>query len=261
MYDLDHFSTWMHSWGAAETTHDERLKFARRIATTWPNPATVTDSDLQLLLADDTYSTWTRLTYLAHLRSLFGWLTETGRIDLDPTIGLRRPKHPTGRPRPLTVLETQRARAAAPDDLRALLLLGLFAGLRAHEAAKIHSRDVSQTGLFVVGKGGREDVLPTHPLIWAEAQRRDGYWFPGGHGGVHLTSRRVSTRTTELFASLGIEGSFHRCRHFYGTQLLRAGVNIRVVQTLMRHASLSTTAAYLGVDEDEKTAAIALLAA
>jgi Phage integrase family len=43
----------------------------------------------------------------------------------------------------------------------------------------------------------------------------------------------------------------HRCRHVYATRLLRSGVNIRVVQQLMRHASLQTTAAYTAVDEDE----------
>lgn len=64
-----------------------------------------------------------------------------------------------------------------------------------------------------------------------------------------------------LFDELGIEGATHRTRHSYGTALLRGGANIRVVQELMRHSSLATTAAYLGVDEDERRRAIALLAA
>jgi integrase/recombinase XerD len=62
------------------------------------------------------------------------------------------------------------------------------------------------------------------------------------------------------FRELGIEErSIHRARHTFGNALGRAGVNVRVVKELMRHQSLETTAIYLGVDEDEKSAAIGLL--
>jgi integrase/recombinase XerD len=76
-----------------------------------------------------------------------------------------------------------------------------------------------------------------------------------------VTSLAVSTMTTQLFKANGIEGSIHRCRHTYATQLLRAGVNIRVVQTLMRHASLTSTQIYTAVDEDERRDAINRLVA
>ena len=55
----------------------------------------------------------------------------------------------------------------------------------------------------------------------------------------------------------GISGSIHRARHAYGTMLLRSGVNIRVVQTLMRHESITSTQAYTAVDEHERASAIA----
>ncbi len=64
---------------------------------------------------------------------------------------------------------------------------------------------------------------------------------------------------SQVFDALGIEGSIHRCRHVFGTRLLRQGVHIRTVQKLMRHASLSTTANYTAVDEDELRAAILTL--
>lgn len=118
---------------------------------------------------------------------------------------------------------------------------------------------MSQTHLQVIGKGGRTAVLPTHPAIWKAAQRHDGYWFPSRGG--HVSALTVSLRVSRVFWAIGVEGSFHRCRHYYGTSLLRAGVNIRVVQELMRHASLATTAAYLGVDQEEKQAAILALGA
>ena len=78
-----------------------------------------------------------------------------------------------------------------------------------------------------------------HPIRCADPLGREG---PGGQGG-------------------GIEGSLHRCRHTYATELLRAGANIRVVQTLMRHASLSSTQIYTAVDENERREGIRRLGA
>jgi len=71
----------------------------------------------------------------------------------------------------------------------------------------------------------------------------------------------ISTVTSRLFAANGIEGSIHRCRHTYATALLRSGVNIRVVQELMRHSSLASTQRYTAVDEDERRDAINRLVA
>lgn len=71
----------------------------------------------------------------------------------------------------------------------------------------------------------------------------------------------MTNRITRHFKAHGVEGSSHRNRHMYGTELLRTGANIRVVQELMRHASLETTVRYLGVNEDEKRAAIRRLIA
>lgn len=260
-YMLVNYSAWLRSWGASPRTRTSRLGLARRAAALWPDPAGVTEGHLIDFLADEGFSTWTRATYFGHFRSLFGWLTRAGAIAVDPTLDLRRPNAGQQRPRPLTVADANRAQAAATGDTYALLMLGMLAGLRAHEAAKVHARDVSDQGLYVLGKGGHEAVLPLHPTLRALADERDGYWFPGLNGRDHITERTVSLRCSKLFTPLGIEGSFHRCRHYYGTALLRAGVNIRVVQELMRHASLATTAAYLGVGEDEKTAAILSLAA
>lgn len=259
--DLDCYAAYLRSRNASDSTTEARLRFARRTLERWPDPATIGPYDVAGYLGDPDFSTWTRATYFGHFRSLFSWMVSTGLLEVNPTTELRRPSSPSGRPRPLSVVDARRAQAAATGTTYAMLMLGMLEGLRAHEAAKIHSDDVSAEGLFVRGKGGRDAVLPTHPEILRLAEERSGYWFPGVGGRGHVESDTVSLRITKLFTSLGISGSFHRCRHYYGTSLLRAGVNIRVVQELMRHASLATTAAYLGVGEDEKTAAILALAA
>ena len=77
----------------------------------------------------------------------------------------------------------------------------------------------------------------------------------------HVTAHTVTLRTGELFRALGMTGSIHRLRATYATNLRRNGVDLKVIQELMRHDSLSATEHYLGVDEDERAAAIRTLAA
>ena len=61
--------------------------------------------------------------------------------------------------------------------------------------------------------------------------------------------------------SRGIEGSHHRCRHAYGTALLASGANLRVVQELMRHESVTSTQMYTRVTDDERRRAVERLVA
>lgn len=152
---------------------------------------------------------------------------------------------------------------ATTERLRLWLLLGLLAGLRRHEVAKIKGADVDENAIYVLGKGGQAAVVPTHPLLWLAAQDMPaGYWFPSSHRDrPHVSANLVGDVVRRHFRSLGIAGSIHRTRATYGTTLLRNGHNIRVIQGLMRHRSLSSTEHYLGVTEDERVAAINSLAA
>jgi integrase/recombinase XerD len=177
----------------------------------------------------------------------------TTSFGVDPMARMRRPKPPRGAPRPLTAEQVQLVLGAAKPTVRTWLVLGLYAGLRSHEIAKLAGQDVNARQMFVLGKGGARDLIPTHPLIWAEAQKRpaSGWWFPSRVPGGHVTNMTVSTMTTQLFKANGIEGSIHRCRHTFATNLLRSGVNVRIVQELMRHASLTSTMLYTEVSEDE----------
>lgn len=260
-YEVEGFVESMRGWGASESTVRMRRGFAKRATRLWPEPRNVTTDDLAALLADPAYSPWTRKTYFVTIRALFGWLCETGRIDSDPAAALRAPKTPTKRPRPLTDTDVDRLLDGAEGDMLAWLRLGLYAGLRVHEVAKMRGEDVGPNSIWVVGKGGKTAELPLHPLIAETAARmpQTGFWFPGTVDG-HVSPNTVTNRVTQYFRSVGVaEGSMHRCRHTFGTSLLRSGANLRVVQALMRHESLSTTEGYLGIDDSERTSAIRLL--
>lgn len=259
MGDLGGFETWMRSWGAADRTIGERSTTIAAALPAWGDPRTVTSQQLVRWLGNPAFAQWTRITYFYHARSYFAWLLESNQISVDPTAGMKAPKQPNNRPHPLTDADVNAALATARGNLRAWLLIGLLAGLRAHEIAKLRGEDVDERTLFVVGKGRQEAMIPTHPDLWGLARHYPalGWWFPSPRSASgHVAPESISTAVTRHFRRLGIEGSIHRTRHTYGTRLLRSGVNIRVVQTLMRHESLSTTAKYTAVDEVELTAAI-----
>lgn len=211
------------------------------------------------------YDGWTRCTYHAHLNSIFDWMVETGQVQVNPVrVTIRRPPTPRHRPTPLTEGDLSRVLAVAAPRTRAFLMLGYLAGLRASEIAAFRGEDIDELYLHVVGKGGRSETIPTHPLLWDLAADfpRTEVWFPSPRRSGRSVVPSVVTRDVgTLFRSLDITGATHRARHTYGTQLLRNGANLRVVQELMRHRSLATTAAYLGVDELERRTAIDSLAA
>lgn len=259
---MQEYRDFMQQQGCGAETLRQRMKFARARAAEWPT-WDVSGAEVGRWLAQ--YDGWTKVTYYNHLRSLFDWLVKSGQLEASPMDGMKRPPSPRPRPKPLSETDLRRALESAPADVRTWLMLGYLAGLRRFEIAKVRGEDVSEFGIYVLGKGGHGWMVPTHPLLWELAQQypRTGYWFPSPvRTGQPISASRVGAKVAAHFRTLGLTGATHRARHTYGTHLLRGGANLRVVQELMRHGSLATTALYCGVDQDEKTSAIGgLLAA
>lgn len=261
MDQLADYERWLRNRGLSRKTVELRTAFALRWLNIW---GTLTPSTEEIVRWLDQYSGWTRRTYHSHLHSIFGWLTDTGLLAHSPLAGVRRNRSPQPRPRPLSAVEVRRALDTDDERLRAFLMLGLYAGLRAHEIAKIHGHDVDESAIYVLGKGGQGASVPTHPELWGLAQQmpRTGHWFPSSHRSrEHISASLVGHAVSNHFRRLGIEGSIHRTRATYGTNLLRNGVNLRVIQDLMRHSALSSTEHYLSVTDDDRRAAIVTLAA
>lgn len=257
---IDEYSEWMRSWSASDRTITARQTLIRARLREW-GLAGFTAANVQAFLSNpDLKSKWSRSTYHNHLKSFGEWMVLTGRLAENPLLDVRATKRPPSKPRPLSEDEVARVLAAATGRTLDWIKLALLAGLRASEIAAIRGEDVDPDGIYVIGKGEVPVSLPCHPDLWEMAQRypRRGPWFPGRVDG-HISGQQVSMAVGRLFRSLGIKGSIHRCRHVYGTRLLRRGVHIRVVQKLMRHANLETTATYTAVDENEMRAAINLL--
>jgi integrase/recombinase XerD len=254
---VEAYRDWLIGRGYSATTVHWRTYFAHARLTEW---GTWERTPVEVAEWLAKYESWTRGTYHNHLVSLYKYLTEIGLLEVDPMARIRRPPSPKPRPKPLSDEQLVRVLATPTGSLRAWLLLASKAGLRLHEVAKVRGEDVDDFGLTVCGKGGKTERLPMHPLLRELAGQYPtrGHWFPSPWGGRdHISSSTVYLRVTQHFRACEItEGGIHRLRHTYGTQLVRAGTPINVVQSLMRHSNLNTTQLYLGVDEDERAAAI-----
>jgi integrase/recombinase XerC len=180
------------------------------------------------------------------------------------------PKVPHGIPKPLTVAKAAAVvdgGAAAELDWvaardTAVLLLLYGSGLRISEALFLQHKDAPLPGrdvLRVVGKGGKERLVPVLPITQAAIARYialcpyalepDSPLFLGTKGG-RLSPRIVQLLMERLRGELGLPGTAtpHALRHSFATHLLSAGADLRQIQELLGHASLSTTQVYTEVD-------------
>lgn len=140
---LEEYREWITGKGMSANTIRARMKFARLALEQWPGELwEQTPARLAVWLQQ--YDGWTRATYQGHATNLFLWLVESGRLEVSPLDGMRRGRLPRPRPRPLSDAERDRVLAAASGRLRALLMLGFYAGLRSHEIAKIRGEDVTE---------------------------------------------------------------------------------------------------------------------
>ena len=243
--------------GLSERTIRDRAAIVSRTAkATGEHCERFTREALVEYLGDPSFSASTRATYWAGLRAWSAWLVESGIREDDPTARMRRPKSPRRMPHPITTDELRRVLDQNMwHSTRAAVLLAAYAGLRVHEVAKVRGEDVVGDQLRVEGKGGVVSWIPLHPELQALAQRmpRSNWWFPSPADASRPVDRAsVSAGIARLMKRAGVHGTAHSLRHWYGTQLVKAGVDLRTVQELMRHASLATTAIYTAVDDEQR---------
>ena len=207
---------------------------------------------------------------LSALKSFFRFLEREGVVASEALNVIRTPKLPKSLPKALTVNEArqtisttaemeERPWVAARD--MAVLSLCYGAGLRIAEALALTGSDLEAQSLRVTGKGGKVRLVP---LIEAVRKSIDLYiglcpfkpypsepLFRGVRGGV-LSPRLIQLRMVQLRGALGLPPSAtpHALRHSFATHLLGRGGDLRAIQELLGHASLSTTQIYTAVDTD-----------
>lgn len=207
---------------------------------------------------------------LSAVKSLLRYLDRNDLAENSTLDSMHRPKVPKSLPRPLTVPDAVRAVeevetlseepwVQARDAAVLSLLYGC--GLRISEALSLNRRDVPNDGsLRIVGKGNKERLVPVLPVV-GEAIKAYLQLCPFAGGaddplfygvrGKRLGSRAVQARMQTLRSALGLPATAtpHALRHSFATHLLGGSGDLRTIQELLGHASLSTTQRYTQVDE------------
>lgn len=213
--------------------------------------------------------------HLSALRSFFRWACREGHLQKNPARGVPAPRLPKTLPRALTLADTEGLLEADleggfPERDRALFELLYATGLRVSEASGLDLEDMDFVARLarVTGKGGKERIVPfgeaaadalTEYLPSREARRGKARQIEDAEGGeplfVNIRGGRLTTRSMARLlkrrlaaAGLPSEISPHALRHSFATHLLEAGADLRAIQELLGHASLSTTQKYTHLD-------------
>lgn len=207
---------------------------------------------------------------LAAVRSFYGFLLRTGRITQNPADLVSAPKAAARLPRVLTTSQMAEILDTAPTTTpleirdRAMIELAYSCGLRSQEVISLStgSLDFESEQLSVVGKGSRHRRLPVgepaqraveeyllraRPSLTVDPAETALFISRNGRRlSASDVSRRLSARVRDAAAASGI--SPHALRHSFATHLLEGGADLRTIQELLGHSSISTTQVYTHLD-------------
>ena len=206
---------------------------------------------------------------LSAVKTFYRWLAPRQGFEPTAVLATRAPKFQRKLPRPLSVdaaqdilsnveFQSTEPWMAARDTAVLTLLYGC--GLRISEALGLTGRDLPLGDtLRILGKGGKERLVPVLPVARQAVQayvdscpfemEEDRALFRGKRGGA-LNPRIIQRVVAQTRMQLGLPATAtpHAMRHSFATHLLNAGGDLRAIQELLGHASLSTTQAYTAVE-------------
>lgn len=263
---LDEWARWQQSQGLAHRTITDRRDVVEHLARHANiNPLEIEPDHIIAYCGREELSASSRSSYHASIRAFYKWATKVGHLEHDPALETPRPRRPKGLPRPVQTAHISVLLASVNRRrTHAYITLATYAGLRVHEVAKFRGEDLDRISgiITVTGKGGKTAMIPAHAAIVEIAKQfpTRGYWFPSYTGeSPHIGSKQVSRSIKLAMERAGFAGKAHQLRHYYATELLDNGVDVRIVKDLMRHESLATTEIYTRVSMKRMREGIAAL--
>ena len=218
-------------------------------------------------LSEKNYSKTSSARKLATLRSFYKYLNRRGYVETSPVSAIRTPRQEKRLPRCLEPEQIQKL-LSCPDTNtllgardRAILETLYSSGLRVSELVSLNLSDVDFLGevLHLRGKGKKERIAPIGPsalqaiqryLTFRDADPRKANFDPQAllinKHGQRLSTRSVRRKLDKYLRQAGLDPriSPHTLRHSFATHMLNNGADLRVVQELLGHRSLSTTQIY-----------------
>jgi integrase len=239
---VDDYSAWWRASGRSAESLRLRRHYVATLAESHPDPWRVSADDLIRFLARPGWMPETRKSARAAMRSFYSWAVDSSRIGTSPAARLPVVHVPRALPQPAPEKVLAAALEHAESRTRLMLLLAAFGGLRRSEIARVRGADLVGGTLHVVGKGGRERLVPLHPALAAELDGcGDGFLFPGPDG--HLSPQHVSKLMKHALGDYHA----HQLRHRFATVVYDRTRDLRTCQELLGHARPETTGRYTAV--------------
>jgi integrase/recombinase XerC len=238
----------------------------------------ILDADAEFLrgflsrLGDHDYSAATMARKIATLRSFYKWAERRGVAPTNPMTAIRTPKQGKRLPKAVSIEQIEKLLVTPSDrDVlgmrdRAMLETLYSTGIRVSELVDLNVDDLDENGeaMKVRGKGKRERMVPLgahamgairkYTAMVRSEPRFAALWGPTGTGkplfmnkhGSRLSSRSVRRKLDKYLKIAGLDPTIspHTLRHSFATHLLDNGADLRSVQELLGHQSLSTTQVY-----------------
>ena len=166
-------------------------------------------------------------------------------------------------------LEDEKNKSTKAQRLNVLLELLYASGMRVSELVSLKKQAVMRDNFFITinGKGNKERIVPLNDgardavKAWLEVNKKSQFLFPANSKSNHLERQVFARELKKLAIKVGIDGarvSPHVLRHAFASHLLQGGANLRVVQTLLGHADISTTQIYTHILDERLRELIAL---
>ena len=243
---------------ASKTQHDyvQRVKHFAAFLGRSPDTASFEDvRHYQLHLASSGVGVPTINQSISTLRFFFK-VTLRRRDIVEHTHFIQEPRR---LPVVLSVEEVARLLDAAPGlKYKAALSVAYGAGLRANEVVSLKVSDIDSKRMIIrveQGKGGKDRNVMLSPSLlellraWWKAARPQGWLFPGRDPAQPMTTRQLNRacHAAAQIAEINKRVSLHTLRHSFATHLLEQNIDVRVIQVLLGHAKLDTTALYTRV--------------